>query len=103
MRDPEKPIGRIARTGRGLVRLAANVHWFAAYEGPQRVFVDDKGAVYCMPDGLLCTDRMVEAHFTWMVGTYRAPGKRAAAVENFRARIAGDLQERIDELWRRAA
>lgn len=103
MRDPEKPIGRIARTGRGLVKIAANIHWFAAYEGPQGVFVDAGGSVFCIPDGLTCADRMISAHPDWMVGTYRAPGKRAPAVETFRARIAADLQERMDELWRRAA
>lgn len=105
MRDPERPIGRIARTGRGIGRIASAVHFFAIYEGAQHVLVDDDGRVFATPVGMLCALRMTDAHPAWLVGTYQDKhGKRHQTQgESLRALIAADLTLRIDEVWSRAA
>lgn len=105
MRDPERPVGRVVRSGQGVGRLASTIHFFVIYEGTQHVFVDESGNVYCVGEGTCLAMRQCAAHPAWLVGTYYdGVGKRLSRRgESIRALITDDLLARVGELWKAAA
>lgn len=104
MRDAEKPVGRIARNGNGLPRIAGCVHWFALYEGPQTLFVDDAGIAFSLPQGTNAAVRWTQERTRWWVGNYAIPLTRRGHCPDLRRdEIVSDLRVRLGELARRAA
>lgn len=106
MRDPEKPIGRIARNGSdiGVFRAAGAIHWYALYEGPQHVFIDDDGRVFALPQGMTHADIWITNRHAWWTGNYHVTGTHGARYRDWvRTDIVADLRVRQAELRGRAA
>lgn len=99
MRAPDRQIARINSSGYGLEMAAGRAEWYVIYEGPQSLFVDDDGVVFCMPQGCGLMLRWIEIRRTWWVGNF-------AVVRNgepVRRLMLENLLERLRELRALAA
>lgn len=104
MRDPTKPIGYLLANGYGITHAVGEIRWFLDYEGPQSIFVCDRGRVHAMPQDMAITEMWFRTHANWCVGTWTLRAYRASvAAAEMRRDIADNLRARADELKALAA
>lgn len=100
MRAPNRPIARITGSGYGLEVAAARAEWHIEYAGPQSIFVDDDGRVFCVPQGCWLMLHWCESQpqSAWWVGNFSV--QRG---QHLRAAILEELRDRCRELRTQAA
>lgn len=99
MRPLDRPIARVNSSGYGVSMAASRAEWYVLYEGPQSVFIDDDGRVFCLPQGCALMLRWIEQRASWWVGNF-THGRRG---DPLRRLILSDLRERLRELRAMAA
>lgn len=93
MRAPDVPIARINGSGYGMDAAVGRTAWYVINEGPQTLFVDDDGRVFCMPQGCGLMLRWIETRQSWWVGNFVT--QHGVSVRRL---ILAELRERWREL-----